>query len=312
MKLFDHVTLIVASSIASATALPTSVIPIRNSSEISSLSLKGSVEPVNDTHIKVSIANTYPHDISILKWNSHFQAGAEHASFVVEHDVDGSKRTLEQGPYMLNYRFAMARPSHFVNISAGSLYTGHFDLTDLFNVPEPGSYSISMSLQTSAFLHSRNSTLEQALSQSASPTLNLQSLDIYSSPVTMHLAKSEPESKISKRQDGSRPGFPGDCSGGGSSSDPESAVRAAYLAANNLAKYAQGSTNADLWNLYFNAPGQQGAVYNVYQGVLNYRAQGVAGTGMYVIREQCDSSNTDPYCLDDDEAAAYFAGKYST
>lgn len=213
---------------------------------------------------------------------------------------------------MFDYRFATAKkPSHFVNITAGGLYTRYFDLTDLFDVPDAGSYSVSMSLQTSAFLHSRNSTLEQALSLSASPARNLQSLDICSSPVTMHLAKSEPESRISKRQDGPRAGFPGDCFGRGSSSDPESIVRAAYLEAANLAKYAQGSTNGDLWIFYFNAPGQQSAVYNVYQGVLNYRAQGVAGMGMYVIREQCDPNHTDPIGLDDDEAAAYFAGKHS-
>ena len=125
----------------------------------------------------------------------------------------------------------------------------------------------------------------------------------------MHLAKSEPESTISKRQDDPKAGFPGDCSSGGSSSDPESIVRAAYLEANNLTKYAQSSTNNDLWKLYFNAPGQQSAVYNVYQGVLNYKASGVAGMGNYVIREQCDPNNTDPICLDNNNAAAYFERK---
>ena len=232
MKLSDYVTLIAASSIWSAAALPTSVNSVANSSDKSSLSLKGLIEPVNNTHIKVAIANTYSQDISILKWNSHFQARAEHNSFVIKHDVNRSKQALEQGPYMLNYRLATARPSHFVNIIAGGLYTGYFDLTDLFDVPEAGSYSVTMNLQTPAFLHSRNSTLEQALSHSASPAQRLQSLHIYSSPVTMHLVISESAaSRISKRQDGPRPAFPGDCFGGGSSSDPESIVRAAYLEA---------------------------------------------------------------------------------
>ena len=106
----------------------------------------------------------------------------------------------------------------------------------------------------------------------------------------MRLAKSEPGSRISKRQNGPRAGFPGDCFGGGSSNCegwfphlailhrkayPVSIVRAAYLEVANLAKYAQSSTNGDIWNVYFNAPGQQSAVYNVYQDALNYRAQGV-------------------------------------
>ena len=129
----------------------------------------------------------------------------------------------------------------------------------------------------------------------------------------MHLVKSESAaSRISKRQDVPRPAFPGDCFGGGSSSDAESIVTAAYLEAKNLAKYAQGSTNGDLWKLYFNAPDQQSTVYNVYKRVLNYGAQGVAGMGSYLIGEQCDPNNTDPICLDDDEAAADYVGKYST
>ena len=124
MKLSDYVTLTAASSIELATALPTSVSPLTHSSATSSLSLKGLIEPVNGTHIKVSIANTYSQDISILKWNSHSQAGAEHASFVVKHDVNGSKQALEPERHMLKYRFARAKPSHFVNITPGGLYTG--------------------------------------------------------------------------------------------------------------------------------------------------------------------------------------------
>ena len=213
-----------------------------------------------------------------------------------------SKQALEQGPYMLNYRFARTRPSHFANITAGGLYTEYIDLTGLFEVPEADSYSVTMGLQTPAFLRSGNSTLEQALSHSIKPA-NLQSLCIYSSPLTMPLAKSESDSMISKQQDGPKRGFPGDCFGEGSS-DSESIVRAAYLEANKLAKYAQGSTNGDLCKLYFNAPGQQGAVYNAYQGVLNHRKHEVAGMGTSVIREQCDPNNTDPICLDDDEPAA--------
>ncbi|KAL8788882.1 MAG: hypothetical protein Q9195_007096 [Heterodermia aff. obscurata] len=286
-------------NIALATALPTSVTPVTNSSAISSLSLKGVIEPANNTHIKISIANTYPQDISILKWSFHFQAGAEHASFVVEDDINGSKQSLKPRRHIVNYRFARTRPSHFVNITAGGSCTGYFDLTDLFEVPEAGSYSVAMRLQTPVFLHSSNSILEQVPS-------HLQRLDVYSFPVTMHLAKSEPESRASRRQDGPRPAFPDDCSGGGSSSELESFARAAYLEATNLAKYAQGSTNDDLWKLYFNAPGQQSAVYNAYQGVLNYRAQGAAGIGLPVIREQCDPNNTDPICLEDDEPAAYY------
>ena len=124
-----------------------------------SFSLKSSIEPVNQTHIKVTITNAYAQDISVLSWNSHFESRAEYRSFTITHGISGSRIVLRPGLNMLRYHYSKAVPSHFTNITAGSTYTGYFDITDLFAVPEAGLYNVMMNIGTPAFLHSNGTTL---------------------------------------------------------------------------------------------------------------------------------------------------------
>ena len=111
------------------------------------LSLTADLQPINTTHVNVSITNSYLQQISILKWNNHFQTNqnAAHGSFqLTDRLSNGSIQRLGQGPDVGRFRFMEIMPSHFFNISAGATYTNSFDLTQLFNVPEPGTYNLTM------------------------------------------------------------------------------------------------------------------------------------------------------------------------
>ena len=303
--------LICAALLAGAKIGLSAALPTAASSAISdeeTLSLNASIESVNNTHIVISILNTYSDDISILRPNSIFQHGAEHTSFKITQSGQASQKPLDPGSDTMESIFGRNSARKFVNIDAGDTYIGYFDLTALFEVQKAGSYDVTLDLDTLASLHSGNQTRDQVIVGPTHSSQKLHSLRIKSDTVTVHLSASA--ANLRKRQ--TQAGFPGDCFGGGSSRDPAFIVNEAKIAARNLAKWGQGNTNADLWNLYFNgngsAAGQQSTVSTVFQAVKNYGSSSPSGT-TYGAVEQCDPNNTDPECQADPDSAAYTASK---
>ena len=118
----------------------------------------------------------------------------------------------------------------------------------------------------------------------------------------MNLSKSQ--LALQKRQAMS---WSGDCVASGSPLNPGRVISEARNEAKKMAKFALANTNVDLWSLYFNSSTQQGAssaVRRVYQGVVDYLAEGVAGSN-YGVTEQCDPKNTDPHCKKNFGVVAY-------
>ena len=154
------------------------------------LALKATLEPENGTLVQVAITNTYEQDISILKWNNHFQANhdAAHGSFQVT--PDGTTQALERGPEMGQFLFGHAMPSHFYNISAGSTYKETFDLTRLFAVPSTGIYNVILNLTSKATLVTGQAGLQEQLKVAGAKAQNLPSITIKSDALFMTLQAS--------------------------------------------------------------------------------------------------------------------------
>lgn len=171
------------------------------------LSLTSTLQPVNTTHIDVSITNTYPQQISILSWNNHLQTNqnSAHGSFRLTHrSSNGTIQRLGRGPTMGHYRFAKAVPSHFSNITARGTYTDTFDLTRLFNVPAADVYSVNMEFTSPAILVANDTNLNNFLPTASSTmsddrAINLSSVRITSDTVSMYLRASLPSQQIHKR-----------------------------------------------------------------------------------------------------------------
>ena len=162
------------------------------------LLLNATLEPENATSVKVAITNTYEQEISILKWNNHFQAkhDAAHGSFQVT--PDGTTQALERGPEMGQFLFDHAVPSHFYNISAGSTYTETFDLTRLFAVPSTGNYNVILNLTSKATLVTGQAEIQQRLKDAGAKAQGLPSITIKSNPLSMTLQATS-QSRRSKR-----------------------------------------------------------------------------------------------------------------
>ncbi|KAI4281532.1 MAG: hypothetical protein L6R38_003614 [Xanthoria sp. 2 TBL-2021] len=283
MKLLTTVGLFSAANVEFSMVIranASSAIPPTSSPSQPTLSLTASLQPVNLTHVKVSIDNTYPQDIFILTWNSHFQSDAEYGSFRVICNLDGTELKLQPGENMLQFNFIEAVPSDFVRIPTGGHHDGCYDLTRLFRVLTAGEYKVTLDLNTPAFLYSGGTTLEEALGESHPQAHDLSSLKIQSEPINMNLVESQPN--LQRRAKRFRPD---DCNG-------NQDVTNARNNAKDLARHAQGSGNAALWELYFNNGDQRATVSNAYQGVQNYDPAG----SKYDFTEQCDFQNQDFDC----------------
>ena len=207
---------------------------------LSTLSLVASLQPINATHVDVSITNTYSQQISILNWNNHFQTNqnAAHGSFQVTHIFpNGSKQTLGRGPLMGHYRFAETVPSHFFNITAGSIYTDTFDLTKLFNVPEADTYNVTMDFTSPATFVADGTDLSAMLQKanrrkSKNHAQNLPKVRIKSNTISMNLQASPPIKSPRKRNSNAV----GTCS-----SQPQAATTIIRARGNarSLAKFSQ-------------------------------------------------------------------------
>ena len=295
MKLSQLILFTVNIYQASSVALPNATF-FPNSTATSSLSLDAFLQPLNLTHIKVSIPNTYSQDISILRWHSHFHETAEHGSFRVTHEVNGSLENLQAGPGMRIYNFGKALPSDFVKISAKTTYTGIFDLTALFKVPADGKYNVTVKLGTRAYQHGTNTTLNRALDGAGRYAQKLPMMQMSSKPISMTLKKSQ--QSMQKRQSSEH--F-ANCDLVGYQDE----VDTARSNAASLAKAAQGISNNDLWNLYFNSSTAQQTVSTVFQGIINYNDTNMRG--QYDVTEQCDTGYgaRDTGCQNNPGALAY-------
>ncbi|KAL8642761.1 MAG: hypothetical protein Q9226_008473 [Calogaya cf. arnoldii] len=117
-----------------------------------------------------------------------------------------------------------------------------------------GEYKVALDLTTPAFLYSDGTTLEEALGESHPQAHDLPSLKIQSEPINMNLVESQPT--LQRRAERFHPG---DCNG-------NQDVTNARNNAKDLARHAEGTGNAALWELYFNNGDQRATVSNAYQG----------------------------------------------
>ena len=195
------------------------------------LSLKASLEPINSTHLRASIVNTYNEQIGILKWNNHFSnQKSGHGSFQVTHTkANGTVQSLRRGAGMGQYLFGDMDPSHFYNISAKGLYTEVFDLTRLFYIPFTAEYNVTLSLQSQAILQNNGTDLNQELEAAGRSLRNLPFISIESGQISMNL---EATTSLTKHKRDSI----GTCA---SQSSVNSTVDTARHNANLLARFGQ-------------------------------------------------------------------------
>ena len=206
MKLFSGPIIIVAAAV-SVNASPTLSAQKRDSPPAPSaqgpLSLKSTLQPLNTTHVNVSITNTYPEDISILYWNTHFQPDqdAAHGSFQVSTASSGGQvQVMQRGPNMAQFYFDSADTSHFYNITAGTTYSDVFDITDVFAIPQAGEYDVVMEFTTRAILFSAGVDLNAEIEAAGPFVDSFSSLEVKSDPITMQLDASPPASSSSKQK----------------------------------------------------------------------------------------------------------------
>lgn len=260
----------------------------------SSLSLDATLTAVDTRNVQVSITNTYPQDISILTWNSHFDPDSAHGSFQVASD---SGQDLFRGPSMIQFQYLGPLESQFTTITAGATYNDTFDITELFSVFQEGIYTVIFDLSTPAVLLVAPTTLSDELQSPGFNVQNLPILSITSDPITMQLDTSSttPNSVAMKKRGA------GDCSMTSSPSDPGYPVGKARTGVWSLASTAQASTDNDLWTLYFNAPRQQSLVSTVLQGIQSYGKK----SNYYGITETCDPTGADDLCKSHSNTVAY-------
>ena len=205
------------------------------------LSLAANLEPINTTHVNVSMTNTYSEQISILNWNNHFQTNqnAAYRSFQLTHtSSNGSIQTLGPGPDMGRFRFKEIMPSHFFNLTAGSTYIDCFDLTKLFKVPEEGAYNLTMYFTSPATLIPDGMNLSTVLADAERQKRRkhsqyLPKVRIKSDSMSMNLQASSPSYAFRKRT-----GMQEGCT-----TRPQSAaiIHKARGNARSLAKFAQAA-----------------------------------------------------------------------
>ncbi len=202
------------------------------------LSLAANLQPINTTHVNVSITNTYSEQISILKWNNHFQTNqnAAHGSFQLsQRSLNGSTQRIGPGSRMGRFRYLNPLPSHYFNLTAGATYINSFDITYLFDVPDNRTYHLTMDFSSPAVLVPDEVKLSRILEE-ASPrkgenkSSSLPTARIKSDTVSVDLQASSPAHMLQKRDTRNM------CTSQGQSA---SAVLKARGHARSLARFAQ-------------------------------------------------------------------------
>ena len=172
------------------------------STELTSLFLEAVLEPLNNSHIKTSIQNTYNKTISILNWNNHFQRkqNGAHGSFkLVRQSPNGSVQILHPAPNRATYRFLKPAPSHFININEGAISIAILDLSELFEIPRTDDYNLTMDFQTRAILISDDNELPDQIQATGQTAEGLPTLEIRSKQIIMTLDASTPEKALRRR-----------------------------------------------------------------------------------------------------------------
>ena len=172
----------------------------------SSLFLTADLQPINSTHVNISIPNDYSQQISILKWNNHFQNSqyAAHGSFQLTRSLwNGSIQTIRPGFHMSRFRHLDPEPGHYFNLTAGATYIKSFDVTQLFNIPVDGTYNLTLDFTRPATLVPDGVELSEILNMSKSfenSSLPLRTARIKSDTVSIDLQVSSPV-HISRKRD---------------------------------------------------------------------------------------------------------------
>ena len=158
-----------------------SFLPFRTRQDTSSTdsagnaTIEATLSQINTTHCKVELANTFDTQLDFLTWNSLFDSQTESFSFTLR--SSSSKAIVPVGSTMLRKIYAKIHPNHVLTIAAHSSWSGAFDLTRLFDIPQDGDYDVSLA-----------STLT-----TLSPTKNVRELpqvNIEAPTVVMKLVKS--------------------------------------------------------------------------------------------------------------------------
>ena len=198
-----------------------------------SLLLEAVLEPLNATHLKASIQNTYNQSISILGWNNHFQSSQNgaHGSFRVSYESDNSTyQVVQPAPNRSNFRFLKPVKNHFTIIRGRGWHTAIFDITELFDIPRQGEYNISMQFETQAILETKTNDQTPKNTTVEIDTQLLSRLIIKSQSEAMPLDASNPHGILRRRSN------LGPCS---ENQKLMPTVLRARENARNLAKYAQ-------------------------------------------------------------------------
>lgn len=145
------------------------------------LSLLSVLQPVNATHVDVSITNSYSEHISILSWNNLLQTNqhAAYGSFKLSRAFsNGSIQQLGRGSNTGYYHSPETFSSHFVNITARGAYANTFDLTKLFSILEAGTYNVTMDFTSPAALVANETDFSNMLQKAKSGTATFEAMSM--------------------------------------------------------------------------------------------------------------------------------------
>ncbi len=169
-----------------------------------SLTIEAELEPLNKTHLKASVQNSYSQPIHILGWNNHFQSSQNgaHGSFKVSsiHN-NGTKQAIQPAPNRPSFEFSKPTSSHFTTISSKGWHSSIFDITELFQIPHTGEYNVSMEFSTRVILETGNHSKTEKIATAGRGAENLSKLIIKSQPKTMLLNASISQNTLRRRSD---------------------------------------------------------------------------------------------------------------
>ncbi|KAI9816704.1 MAG: hypothetical protein M1832_004992 [Thelocarpon impressellum] len=107
--------------------------------------MDGTLEAVNATHVTLSLVNKGASDINLLAWSNALDSSTAFQSFELEGRLaNGTLVYPDAGPSMVLKEYPAPGQEQFVTIPVGQAFTGTYDLTTLFAVPESGAYNVSV------------------------------------------------------------------------------------------------------------------------------------------------------------------------
>ena len=131
-------------------ALPVaaSLLALANAVDVgSTVTLNATVIQLNDTHVLQQLSNPYPYDIDVLVYDQRLREDTLAAAFNVA-AVSGNTKPLAFGTGATFQNIKTAFPNRYEHIASNMSHTSVFDLTQMFDVPSDGQYSVGFNLRT--------------------------------------------------------------------------------------------------------------------------------------------------------------------